>query len=235
MRRSWSASAATSPRRPTWRRSAAACRSSCTRPIPAPGLANRLGARLTRHVYTGQPATKLAHATCIGIPIRREIAGLDRLALSDKARAHFGLRPDLPVLLVTGGSQGARSLNQAVLGAAGVDQGRRRAGAAYRRAAGRHRWPAPPSPDAPYITVPYVDRMDLAYAAADFALVRGRRDDLRGTHRGGPARRLRAASARKRRAAAERRPDRAGRRRAHRGRRRAEPGLDPRHAAAGAA
>src|SRR5580692_9180015 len=85
-----------------------------------PGLANRIGARLTRHVYTGQPATRLAHAICIGIPIRREIAGLNRLALSDKARAHFGLRPDLPVLLVTGGSQGARSLNQAVLGAAGV-------------------------------------------------------------------------------------------------------------------
>ena len=83
-----------------------------------PGLANRLGARLTRHVFTGQPGTRLAHATCIGIPIRREISGLDRLALSDKARAHFGLRPDLPVLLVTGGSQGARSLNRAVLGAA---------------------------------------------------------------------------------------------------------------------
>jgi UDP-N-acetylglucosamine--N-acetylmuramyl-(pentapeptide) pyrophosphoryl-undecaprenol N-acetylglucosamine transferase len=83
-----------------------------------PGLANRLGARLTKHVFTGQPGTKLAHATCIGIPIRREIAGLDRLALSDKARAHFGLRPDLPVLLVTGGSQGARSLNQAVTAAA---------------------------------------------------------------------------------------------------------------------
>jgi UDP-N-acetylglucosamine--N-acetylmuramyl-(pentapeptide) pyrophosphoryl-undecaprenol N-acetylglucosamine transferase len=129
------------------------------------GLANRLGARLTRHVFTGQPGTKLAHATCIGIPIRREIAGLDRLALSDKARAHFGLRPDLPVLLVTGGSQGARSLNRAVLGAA-----------AWLRAAGvqvlhivgpRAGLDAgPSSPAAPYITVPYVDRMDLAYAGA---------------------------------------------------------------------
>ena len=117
------------------------------------GLANRLGARLTRHVFTGQPGTKLAHATCI-------------------ARAHFGLRPDLPVLLVTGGSQGARSLNRAVLGAA-----------AWLRAAGvqvlhivgpRAGLDAgPSSPAAPYITVPYVDRMDLAYAAADFALVRG--------------------------------------------------------------
>src|SRR5260370_20504856 len=83
-----------------------------------PGLANRIGARLTSHVFTGQPGTRLPHATCIGIPIRREISGLDRLALGDKARGHFGLRPDLPVLLVTGGSQGARSLNRAAVGAA---------------------------------------------------------------------------------------------------------------------
>lgn len=137
-----------------------------------PGLANKLGARLTRHVFTGQPGTRLAHATYIGIPIRREISGLDRLALSDKARAHFGLRPDLPVLLVTGGSQGARSLNQAVIGAApwireAAVQVLHIVGP--RAAAGA----APSSPDAPYVTLPYVDRMDLAYSAADFALVRG--------------------------------------------------------------
>jgi UDP-N-acetylglucosamine--N-acetylmuramyl-(pentapeptide) pyrophosphoryl-undecaprenol N-acetylglucosamine transferase len=33
--------------------------------------------------------------------------------------------------------------------------------------------PVPSSPDAPYVMLPYVDRMDAAYAAADFALVRG--------------------------------------------------------------
>ena len=35
-----------------------------------PGLANRIGARLTRHVFTGQPGTKLRHSRYIGIPIR---------------------------------------------------------------------------------------------------------------------------------------------------------------------
>ena len=83
-----------------------------------PGIANRLGAMFTRYVFTASADTRLPHATAIGIPLRQEIAGLDRLALMDKARAHFGLRPDLPVLLVTGGSQGARSLNLAVLDAA---------------------------------------------------------------------------------------------------------------------
>jgi UDP-N-acetylglucosamine--N-acetylmuramyl-(pentapeptide) pyrophosphoryl-undecaprenol N-acetylglucosamine transferase len=77
------------------------------------GLANRIGALFTRHVFTAHPGTKLPHATCVGIPIRKEISGLNRLALADKAREHFGLRPDLPVLLVTGGSQGARSARPA--------------------------------------------------------------------------------------------------------------------------
>jgi UDP-N-acetylglucosamine--N-acetylmuramyl-(pentapeptide) pyrophosphoryl-undecaprenol N-acetylglucosamine transferase len=138
---------------------------------PRPGLANRIGARLTRHVYVGQAGTKLPHASYIGIPIRREIAGLDRLAVSDKARAHFGLRPDLPVLLVTGGSQGAASLNRAVRGAAdallsaGV-QVLHIVGPRSGQAAGM------PHRDVPYVPIEYLDRMDLAYAAADFALCR---------------------------------------------------------------
>ena len=35
---------------------------------PRPGLANKLGARLTEHVFTGHPATQLAHATYLGHP-----------------------------------------------------------------------------------------------------------------------------------------------------------------------
>jgi UDP-N-acetylglucosamine--N-acetylmuramyl-(pentapeptide) pyrophosphoryl-undecaprenol N-acetylglucosamine transferase len=136
-----------------------------------PGLANRIGARFTRHVFTGSPRTRLANATCIGIPLRHEIASLDRLAVADKARAHFGLRPDLPVLLVTGGSQGARSLNYAVLDAA---EWIRAAGIQVLHILGPRsdldvRMPAA---GPPYITLPYVDRMDLAYGAADFAICR---------------------------------------------------------------
>src|SRR5262249_61113816 len=80
-----------------------------------PGIANRLGAMFTRYVFTASPDTRLPHATAIGIPLRQEIAALDRLAATDKARAHFGLRPDLPVLLVTGGSQRPRAPHLAVL------------------------------------------------------------------------------------------------------------------------
>jgi UDP-N-acetylglucosamine--N-acetylmuramyl-(pentapeptide) pyrophosphoryl-undecaprenol N-acetylglucosamine transferase len=138
---------------------------------PRPGLANRIGARFTTHVYTGHPDTQLRNGTYIGIPIRREIADLDRLGLGDKARAHFGLRADLPVLLVTGGSQGARSLNAAVFGAAGWLG---EAGVQVLQIIGpRNGQDAPAAVSGvPYVTMPYVDRMDLAYAAADFGLCR---------------------------------------------------------------
>jgi UDP-N-acetylglucosamine--N-acetylmuramyl-(pentapeptide) pyrophosphoryl-undecaprenol N-acetylglucosamine transferase len=136
-----------------------------------PGIANRLGAMFTRYVFTASPDTRLPHATAIGIPLRQEIAGLDRLALMDKARAHFGLRPDLPVLLVTGGSQGARSLNLAVLDAADWIRG---AGIQVLHVLGPRSGleVSMPAAGPPYVTLPYVDRMDLAYAAADFALCR---------------------------------------------------------------
>ncbi len=138
---------------------------------PKPGLANRVGARLTTHVFTGHPDTQLRNGKYLGIPIRREIAELDRLAVGDKARAHFGLRTDLPVLLVTGGSQGARSLNAAVFGAAGS---LRAAGIQVLHIIGpRNAADAPTTHGTvPYIATTYIDRMDLAYAAADFALCR---------------------------------------------------------------
>ncbi|MFD1212748.1 glycosyltransferase, partial [Arthrobacter sp. GCM10027362] len=52
-----------------------------------PGLANRLGARLTEHVAVAFPNTPLPHARWVGMPMRREIAGLDRGAGRDAARA----------------------------------------------------------------------------------------------------------------------------------------------------
>jgi len=138
---------------------------------PRPGLANRIGALLTSNVFLGQAGTRLRHGTYIGIPIRREIARLDRLALSEKARVHFGLRPDLPVLLVTGGSQGAASLNRAVLGAAEAILS---VGVQVLHIVGPRsgQLGSMPRGPVPYVAIEYLDRMDLAYAAADFALCR---------------------------------------------------------------
>jgi UDP-N-acetylglucosamine:LPS N-acetylglucosamine transferase len=40
---------------------------------PKPGLANRLGARFTTHVFTGHPDTQLRNGKYIGIPIRARL------------------------------------------------------------------------------------------------------------------------------------------------------------------
>ena len=134
-----------------------------------PGVANKLGARFTDHVATSFPDTPLPHATYVGLPIRRMIATLDRAALRDEALSTFGLRPDLPVLLVTGGSQGAASINRAVLGAA---RALGAAGIQVLHVTGPRHEVTPPDTGAPYVAVGFVDRMDLAYSAADAVLCR---------------------------------------------------------------
>jgi UDP-N-acetylglucosamine--N-acetylmuramyl-(pentapeptide) pyrophosphoryl-undecaprenol N-acetylglucosamine transferase len=136
-----------------------------------PGIANKLGARLTRHVATSFPGTRLPHAVVTGLPIRRMIATLDRSALRDEGRAAFALDPDLPTLLVTGGSQGALRLNSSVSAAADAFA---TAGVQVLHVVGPKGEVAvetmPGGP--PYVVQQYVDRMDLAYAAADAVVCR---------------------------------------------------------------
>jgi UDP-N-acetylglucosamine--N-acetylmuramyl-(pentapeptide) pyrophosphoryl-undecaprenol N-acetylglucosamine transferase len=134
-----------------------------------PGIANKLGARFTEHVATSFPGTALPHATYVGLPIRRMISTLDRAALRDEARSTYGLRPDLPVLLVTGGSQGAASLNRAVLGSAPAFA---EAEVQVLHVTGPSHETAAPDTGVPYVALGYVDRMDLAYSAADAVLCR---------------------------------------------------------------
>jgi UDP-N-acetylglucosamine--N-acetylmuramyl-(pentapeptide) pyrophosphoryl-undecaprenol N-acetylglucosamine transferase len=137
-----------------------------------PGVANRLAARLTTHVYTATASVGLAHGRPIGIPLRPAIIGLDRDRERPAARARLGLAVDRPTLLVTGGSQGARRLNEAVLGAhrelaeAGI-QVLHIAGAKNPLTA-----PAKTPDEPPYLVLPYLDTMADAYAAADFVLCR---------------------------------------------------------------
>lgn len=131
-----------------------------------PGVANRLGSRLTSNVLASIPGI-MPGSRVVGLPLRRTIATLDRAAARAEARAYFGLSADAPVLLVFGGSQGALRLNTTVaaalpaLTAAGIEV--------------LHAYGArneAPTPAAGYVPLPYIDRMDLAYAAADLALTR---------------------------------------------------------------
>ncbi|HEY3736522.1 MAG TPA: UDP-N-acetylglucosamine--N-acetylmuramyl-(pentapeptide) pyrophosphoryl-undecaprenol N-acetylglucosamine transferase [Jatrophihabitans sp.] len=140
-----------------------------------PGVANKIAARFTRHIYTASAAVRLPHATPIGIPLRPAIATLDRAALRAEARARFDLAEDGPVLMVTGGSQGAQAINAAVAGAAGA---LRAAGIQVLHIAGPKNYEDIAArithPDvAPVFRVlPYVDEMQYAYAASDFVICR---------------------------------------------------------------
>ena len=136
------------------------------------GLANRVGARTANRILSAVPDSGLQGAEVVGVPVRAAITALDRAALRAEARAHFGFAEDARVLLVFGGSQGAVALNRAVSGAA-ADLAA--AGVAVLHAHGPKntlelRTPEPGEP--PYVAVPYLDRMDLAYSAADLVICR---------------------------------------------------------------
>lgn len=141
------------------------------------GLANKVGARWAARVAVTYAGCGLRDGEVVGLPLRPAIATLDRAARREEARAAFGLH-DRPTLLVTGGSQGARRINDAVtaaapvLDAAGVQvlhaTGAKNADD-VREALARNGFSGD---EPPYVAVPYVDRMDLAYAAADLALCR---------------------------------------------------------------
>jgi UDP-N-acetylglucosamine--N-acetylmuramyl-(pentapeptide) pyrophosphoryl-undecaprenol N-acetylglucosamine transferase len=134
------------------------------------GVANKVGAYLTPHVYTAGPGVHLRHGQAIGIPLRPAISQLDRAAEQTQARLDFGLRPDLPTLVVTGGSQGARAINAAV---AQARAGLSAAGVQVLHIVGPlNELDESDTGEVPYIPVQFVDGMQKAYAAADFMLCR---------------------------------------------------------------
>lgn len=133
-----------------------------------PGLANRLGARYTRQVGVAFAGTPLRGARVVGMPLRREIERLDRVAARAEAIELFSLDADKPVLLVTGGSLGARRINATVHASA-----RAIAGAGWQVvhiAGGNAEIEDPELPG--YRFLEYCDRMDAALAVSDFALSR---------------------------------------------------------------
>lgn len=135
------------------------------------GLANRVGARFAVATLAAVRDSGL-DARVVGNPVARSVSALDRAGLRTEARAFFGLAPDAPTVLVVGGSQGARSLNTAMASVAEEFVG---SGVGVLHAVGpKNTGGAPDVTPAgpPYVSVPYIDRMDLAYAAADLIVCR---------------------------------------------------------------
>lgn len=138
-----------------------------------PGLANEIAARLTPYVGVSFPQTSLPHARLVGVPVRGRIDGADLRARRGEGLDAFGLSADRRTVLAFGGSLGAARLNAAVVALA-----ERWAGRADRQillATGRahHAGVVASLPaEAPLRCVAYLERMDLAYAAADVVVAR---------------------------------------------------------------
>lgn len=133
-----------------------------------PGIANRLGAGLTNHTAITFEGTPLKNAVRTGMPIRAEIAQLDRAAHRASAISHWGLDPARPVLLVTGGSTGAARINSTIVSSITEIVS---AGWQVIHTVGESRDFVDPNVSG-YHPMPYCDRMDLALAAADLVIAR---------------------------------------------------------------
>ncbi|MFI9082373.1 UDP-N-acetylglucosamine--N-acetylmuramyl-(pentapeptide) pyrophosphoryl-undecaprenol N-acetylglucosamine transferase, partial [Streptomyces sioyaensis] len=146
-----------------------------------PGRANKFAARLTPHLALAFDRSRehLAggeRAETVGMPLVGPLAELDRTALRPAARRALGVPDGARLLLVNGGSLGAARLTEAAIGLAGRYRGRRdlrlliKTGpAALEETSARL---AENGGAAVAEAVPYLDRMDLAYAAADLVVCR---------------------------------------------------------------
>ena len=142
----------------------------------APGLANRLGSRFAKACAISVPGTPLRRAVLTGNPVRAEIAAVDRTPEGRAAaRAELGLPDGRRVVAVTGGSLGARRINEATRGLA--ELWRDKPHVAIRHVIGRRDFleyavNPPDSGDLVYQPVEFEDRMALLLSAADVLVAR---------------------------------------------------------------
>ena len=133
-----------------------------------PGIANKVGNRFASAAGKTFRSANMANTEFVGMPLRESIVALATKKDVAGARKRFGLKPDQLTLLVTGGSLGARSLNQtiessrALLSAAGIQ--------VLHIIGGASELEEVSEPE--FRRVRYVDQMELAIAASDFAVSR---------------------------------------------------------------
>lgn len=139
------------------------------------GAANKLLARFAEVVFVAFEAARRyfppGKAELAGNPVRADLATADHA----EARAHFGIPAgdQARVLLVMGGSLGAGPLNAAVR--AGLDAllADERTHLIWQTGTRYYEEVRAAVPEHPRVRLlPYLDRVDLAYAAADLALCR---------------------------------------------------------------
>lgn len=143
-----------------------------------PGAANRLIARIAKVAAVAFPGTALPRAVVTGNPVRSDVLAVERGRDHQPARTSLGIDPHRRMVLVMGGSLGARRINLAALEAISAWQDRE--DLAVRHLVGSRDWEEIRSllPELPsgsrlqYQRVEFDEDMARSLAAADIAVCR---------------------------------------------------------------
>ncbi|WPF65441.1 undecaprenyldiphospho-muramoylpentapeptide beta-N-acetylglucosaminyltransferase [Corynebacterium sp. 22KM0430] len=130
------------------------------------GLANKLGVRLGGTGFNAVSGSGMK-GDVVGIPIRSSLSHDREGVAAERGRAEWGLDVDRSTVLVTGGSQGAMSLNKALAKALDEITG---AGIQVLHAYGKKN--EAPQPREHYVPLPFITDMAAAYAVADLIVCR---------------------------------------------------------------
>jgi len=141
------------------------------------GVTNRMLGKIAKSVFVAYPEAGAYFASAktvhTGNPLRNSLSAP---ALETKAvgREHFGLDPEKPTLLSFGGSLGARKMNDAFVAMANFWKSHENLQVIWQTGEGYFdRFSESETAQLPNVKcVPYLERMDLAYAAADLVACR---------------------------------------------------------------
>lgn len=143
-----------------------------------PGWANKLGVKFAAQVFVAFSSAKgkigkWRSAKLIGMPLRAEILENHKMSPTDRASVRndqikrWGLSEDKPILLVFGGSQGSRHINEAIMQSLSFFTENN---IQVVHSVGRNN--ALPTSTKNYLPVPYIENMAAAYTACDLVIAR---------------------------------------------------------------
>jgi UDP-N-acetylglucosamine--N-acetylmuramyl-(pentapeptide) pyrophosphoryl-undecaprenol N-acetylglucosamine transferase len=143
-----------------------------------PGWANKLGVKFATEVFVAfatakQKIGKWRSAILIGMPLRSDIldnhklSNLDKNEIRKKQIEKWDLSEDKPILLVFGGSQGSRHINEAILQSLSFFTENN---IQVVHSVGRNN--ALPTSTENYLPLPYIENMANAYTACDLVIAR---------------------------------------------------------------
>ena len=130
------------------------------------GMANKLGVKLGGTGFNAVANSGMA-GDVVGVPVRPGVGVDPDGTKRERGLRMWGLDPQRPTILVTGGSQGAVSINTAL-----ADAVEPLTAAGYQIVHAYGRKNDAPAAHKHYTAVPYIDDMEAAYAVADVVVCR---------------------------------------------------------------